>query len=134
MKTQFMRTILLLTLLAICALACKKSEPVRPGLFGKWEIHRRYGSIAGFDSTYKVGNGTIMQFNSDSTYKYYVKNKLSSTGTFHVEINIGIALSSSTIYFDKNTSGEPLSYSGNTMTMGADYDDGVAAEYLKIAN
>ncbi|HTK19508.1 MAG TPA: hypothetical protein VL442_08350 [Mucilaginibacter sp.] len=129
-----MRTILLLTLLVICALACKKSEPIQPGLFGKWEIHRRYGSIAGFDSTYKAGNGTVMQFNSDSTYKYYVKNKLSSTGTFHVQTIIGIASSSSTIYFNNNTSGEPLSYSGNKMTIGADYDDDVAADYIKIAN
>jgi len=73
-----MRAILLLFLVAVCALACKKSEPVKPGLFGKWEIHRRYGSLLGFDSIYKAGNGNIYQFNSDSTYKYYVKYKLAS--------------------------------------------------------
>jgi hypothetical protein len=128
-----MRTILLLTLLAICALACKKSEPVQPGLFGKWEIHRRYGSLLGFDSIYKAGNGTIMQFNSDSTYKYYIKNKLSSSGTFHVRTNPGIAISLS-IYFDNNTNGEPFSYGGTTMTIGTAADDGVAADYIKIAN
>ena len=134
-----MRTYLLLTLIVVGALACKKTEPVRPGLFGKWEIHRRYGSLLGFDSTYKAGNGTIYQFNSDSTYKYYIKNKLASTGAFHIRaLNVpdvlGIAPSFK-IYFDSDTTyGEPFSYSGTAMTIGTAANDGIASDYVKIGN
>ncbi|MDO3625563.1 hypothetical protein [Mucilaginibacter sp. BT774] len=130
-----MRTYLLLTLIVVGALACKKTEPVRPGLFGKWEIHRRYGSLLGFDSTYTAGNGTIYQFNSDSTYKYYIKYKLASTGTFHVRplnapgINLSLKL-----YFDNDTYGELFSYSGTTMTIGTAAGDGIASDYIKVGN
>jgi len=128
-----MRKTLLLIFLSVGAFACKKSEPVSPGLFGKWEIRSRYGSISGFDSTYKAGNGTILQFNSDSTYNYYTKRKLSSNGIFHIKTLPGINAALN-IYFDNAEYGQPFSYNGTKMTIGADFDDGVAAEYEKIAN
>ena len=129
-----MRTIILLILVIVCALACKKSEPVQPGLFGKWEIRNRSGSIAGFDSTYKAGNGTIMQFNSDSTYKYYIKNKLTTSGTFRIR-PFGALGEVTHIYFNGDTSaGQPFSINGIEMNIGTSYDDGVVAHYVKVAN
>jgi len=129
-----MRTILLLTLVTSGVIACKKSEPVSPGLFGKWEIRNRNGSIAGFDSTYKAGNGTILQFNSDSTYKYYIKHKLNSSGSFRIR-PFGSPGQVTHIYFNNDTiMGQPFSMSGTKMNIGTSYDDGVAAEYEKIAN
>ena len=128
-----MRTTILLIFVIACALACKKSEPVQPGLFGKWEIRNRSGSIAGFDSTYKAGNGTIMQFNSDSTYKYYIKNKLTLSGTFHIR-PFGALGEVTHIYFNGDTIGQPFSINGIEMNIGTSDDDGVVAHYVKVAN
>lgn len=131
-----MRAILLLTLVSICSLACKKSDPiVTPGLFGTWELRRHYGSLLGFDSTFKAGNGTVYQFKSDSTYKLYIKYKLVSQGPFHITASdIGINVSTR-IYFG-NDSGfsEPFYYNGTQMTIGTAADDGIASDYVKIGN
>ena len=49
--------------------SCEKGGTVAPGFFGKYELRRQYGGLYYRDSTYKAGNGTVYQFNSDSTYK-----------------------------------------------------------------
>jgi hypothetical protein len=38
------------------------------------------------------------------------------------------------IYFDNDTYGESFSYSGTTMTIGTAANDGIASDYVKIAN
>jgi hypothetical protein len=85
-KKAIMKKILLVTALACCMLGCKKSEPpISSSIFGKWELHRQYGGfIIPPDSTYKPGNGNILQFNSDSTYKRYVRGSLSHEGIYHI--------------------------------------------------
>ncbi len=130
-----MRTFVLVIVAACCMLSCKKSEPVSPGLFGKWELRRSTGSIIGYDSTYKAGNGTIMQFKHDSTFAYYIKGKLANQGTFHIVKNTNPnANSIEEIQFNNNPSGEFFSMQGIQLTIGQDFDDGVASSYEKIQN
>jgi hypothetical protein len=128
--------VFLLLMIAACFLGCKKSEPITPGLFGKWELRKQTGGIAGIDSSYKAGNGDIIQFNSDSTFKHYIKGKLDLQGIFHYKKN-GYVLGQA-VYdeLDFNDSGFPnaVTVNGDKMTIGLDFDDGIAAQYQKIAN
>lgn len=127
------RVLLLLTVICILA-ACKKTV-VTPGLFGKWELRHAGGGIAGIDSSYKPGNGTVLRLNSDSTYQHYIKGKLYNQGRFHITSAIVPSGNSlMRIYFDGNTSGEELMLSGMQLTIGQNYDDGMAATYQKISN
>ena len=134
--------ILLSILVAICCLtACKKGESLSPGIFGKWELRRVYGGFGYRDSTYKAGNGTIYQFNSDSTYKYFINGKLSTQGVFHYKkhsIQIGDTFFDALILGD-DTSGNItydnlVSLKGATMTLGTTITDGIASDYQKIGN
>jgi hypothetical protein len=131
-----MKTFLLVIVAAcFCMLSCKKSSPVTPGLFGKWELRSMMGGIAGFDSTYVAGNGTIYQFNSDSTYKHFIKHKLNDQGIFHIKSFFPPSSRAfEEIIFDNNTTGELFNYSGTQITIGEDVDDGIAMGYQKIQN
>jgi hypothetical protein len=127
----------LLVIVAICfsILACKKNESISPGLFGKWELRSVHGSLNGSDSTYKAGNGTIYQFNSDSTYKYYVKNKLTARGTFRIIYYYPPSGNSfEEILFDNNTSGELFSLNGTKLSIDTRVTDGIDFGYEKIPN
>ncbi|MDB5157722.1 MAG: hypothetical protein JWR50_2429 [Mucilaginibacter sp.] len=74
----------ILFLATICILAgCKKTATPPGGIIGKWELRKSYGGFAYHDSTFLAGNGTIYQFNPDSSYRFYIKNKLTKQGTFH---------------------------------------------------
>jgi len=132
-----MRTILLLVLVVVCALACKKSAPVTPGLFGKWELRHSYGGLAGFDSVYKAGNGNVLQFNSDSTYKRFESKRLAATGVFHIKhYNNPTENSISTymIFFDNTTYGDAFDMKETTITIGTTAADGIASDFQKIGN
>ena len=129
-----MRPALLFILVLFILLSCKKSEPVSPGLFGKWELRRMYGGFAGFDSVYKAGNGRIFQLNSDSSYTQFNKGKAINEGTFHIRANAPGVTPVVEILFDNTISGEPFVFSGTSMTIGEDFDDSIASDYQKIAN
>jgi hypothetical protein len=124
----------LLFVMVVCGLAACKKTVVTPGLFGKWELRNEVGGIAGIDSNYKAGNGTVMQFNSDSTYQHYIKGKLYNQGTFHIETVYPPSSPYDEIFYNGNTSGQYLKLSGTQLVIGEDYDDGIAATYQKIAN
>jgi hypothetical protein len=131
-----MRSILLIVIV-ICALGCKRGTTVSPTLFGKWEQRRSYGGITGFDSVYKAGNGNILQFNNDSTYKRFVANKLVSSGIFHIKVYNNPTentLSNLEIFFDNTTYGQPFNMKGTTITIGTVVTDQVAADYQKISD
>ena len=133
-KALRMKTFLLIIAAACCMLACKKSEPVSPGLFGKWELRSMVGGFAGFDSTYKAGNGRIYQFNSDSTYKQFDKSKLIAQGTFHIKTFYPPSGPYEEIMFNDNSNGEIFSMQGTQLTIGEDYDDSIATTFAKIQN
>jgi hypothetical protein len=131
------KTFLLALIAASCLLACKKGAVVSPGLFGKWELRHSYGGLAGFDSVYKAGNGTIYQFNSDSTYKHFTKNKLDAQGNFHIKKYNNPSENSISLYmifFGDDTYGDAFSMKGDTITIGITVTDGIASDYKKISN
>jgi hypothetical protein len=133
-KVLRMKTFTLIIVAACCMLACKKSGNISPGLFGKWELRSMVGGFAGFDSTYKAGNGRIYQFNSDSTYEQFNKSKLIAQGTFHIKTYYPPSGPYEAILFNNNTTGDLFSMQGTQLTIGQDYDDGIAMSYAKIQN
>jgi len=134
LKRTIMRLTVFLIILICCSTACKKSQ-VTPGLFGKWELRREYGGFSYRDSVYKSGNGTIYQFNSDSTYRHFIKGKLSDQGTFHIpRLNNPSGNFIIEIFFNNNQYGEPFNYTDTTITIGTAADDGIASDYQKISN
>lgn len=126
---------------AFCMLACKKDQPVSPSFFGKWELRRIYGGFSYRDSDYLAGNGTLYQFNSDSTYKYFIKGELSSQGVFHYRkhsILIGNAFYDALILKDTVpatiTYDDMVNIKGTKLTLGTTMTDGIATDYEKISN
>src|SRR3569833_4648776 len=97
-----MKRFVLIFLIAVVVSACKKTN-VTPGLYGKWELRHRMGSIAGFDSTYAAGNGRILQYKPDSTYLQYNKGQLVTQGKFHIGIIDFPSANSPAISFDDSS-------------------------------
>lgn len=109
-------------------------SPVTPGLFGKWEMRLKMGSIAGFDSTFKAGNGRILQFKSDSTYAQYSKNRLVNQGTFHIRPSDFPSPGSKSISFDGSDYADVFILKGDSLQIGMDFDDGIETRYVKISD
>jgi len=132
------RLLPILLLYGPCYLAaCKKGEQVSASLFGKWELRRMYGGFSYRDSIYKPGNGTCYQFNNDSTYKHYTKNKLDAQGVFHVskfDNSSMTYLPDHQIFFDNILYGQPFQMNGLTITIGTTVTDQIASDYQKISN
>jgi len=130
--------VLILIVVVICGLSCKKGSSVSSStLFGKWELRHSYGGLAGFDSVYKAGNGNILQFNGDSTYKRFEANKLVAQGDFHIKHYNHPSenpISEYEIFFDNTTYGDAFNMKGTTITIGTTVTDGIASDYLKISN
>ena len=131
-------------ILAVCSLAaCKKSAVTpSPNITGKWELHRRYGGfIVPPDTTYQAGNGNILQFNSDSTYKSYANGTLSQQGVYHI---LKGAYKQNNhaydeLYFDDNNYRDAtflyvITVVGPVLTINPLMPDIGTTEYDKIAN
>jgi hypothetical protein len=136
-----MRLLLLFIAFAVCTLpGCKKDKPVTPsGLFGKWELSRRFGgNILPADTVFKPGNGNILQLNSDSTYKRYTNGQLSGTGNYHVRSRSGYQTTQvpgSEIFFDNDHSFVSfITVSGNVLTLQPILGDIASTQYQKIQN
>jgi len=132
-----MKAFLLIIAVGVCFLSCKKGEPVSPGLFGKWELRRMYGGLWWRDSTYKPGNGTVYQFNSDSTFKHFVKGELTETGVFHIKKDVydgGGGTKYDALIFNSATFGEMVILAGTKLTIGNTWTDNIANDYVKISD
>ena len=83
MKHLFKLTLSLLLIVSISS--CKK-EVNQSALDGSWELRETNGGyrIAGSESTYPPGNGTIIKF-SGSTYEKYTAGKLVDNGTITIQ-------------------------------------------------
>ncbi|MFI5162498.1 MAG: hypothetical protein ACHQHN_14555 [Sphingobacteriales bacterium] len=127
------KVLLLIIIAAIGFTACKKTG-VNPGLFGKWELRRSYGGFAYFDSTYKAGNGNVYQFGNDSTYKLFIKGKLSAQATFHIVKLMYGGSTNSGIVFNDTGNPEAFVFGGTKLTIGTSTNDGIASEYEKVSN
>src|SRR4051812_25934835 len=100
-------------------------------------IRRLYGGLYWRDTTYGLGNGTLYQFNSDSTFKYFVKGKLIDSGVFHIykkAATLGGSERFDMILFNNDTYGEVFILAGTKFTIGTTVTDGIARDYSKIGN
>lgn len=127
-----MKRYVLLVLAVGMILSCKKNSVSPVNIIGKWELTRRYGgNIFPSDTTYAAGNGNILQFNSDGSYKQYTNGSLTVGGTFHVSGN--------QLYFDNNTYNDQTFYdvasiSGDMLTIKPVMPDIATTVYDKISN
>lgn len=129
-------------ILAVSSLAaCKKARTplLSGGLIGKWELHERFGgNIYPSDTVYARGNGNILQFNADSTYKSYVNGTLSRSGIFHTRVHFSeqmTAIRYDELYFDNDTSFSSLiNLRENAFTLRPVMPDIATTDYSKIAN
>jgi hypothetical protein len=136
-----MKKILCLILAVSGFAACKKSgTPSHTGgLIGKWELHRRYGGfIIPPDTTYKPGNGNILQFNADSTYKRYTNGTLTQSGIFHTRNYFSDRMTAARfdeLYFDSDTAAKSLvNVSGTLLAVGSLIPDVGTTVYEKLQN
>lgn len=111
--------------------SCKKQSVSPVNIIGKWELARRYGgNIYPPDTTFKSGNGNILQFNSDGGYKQYTNGTLTASGTYHI--------SGDQLYFNQsasdNTFYDVVSISGNMLTIKPIMPDIGTTVYDKISN
>jgi len=128
-----MKRYLLIVLVLGTFIACKK-KGVSPSInvIGKWELARRYGgNILPADTAYKPGNGNILQFNADSSFKQYTNGALTTSGTFHIYKN--------QLYFNTNSYNDQafsymISISGGLLTFKPMMPDVGTTVYDKIQN
>ena len=127
-----MRAFLFVLCIAAVAMGCKKDSQPNSPLFGKWELRiQRSGWQP--DKNFAAGNGNILQFNADSTYKFYVGGAVTKQGTFHIAKpayaqtpeNINL------IYYDKSTDGELIDVQNDKLTLGSSAADGPSYVYAK---
>ena len=124
-------------LLVICLLflfeGCKKSQnPIPTGIVGNWELSLEVGGIVGI-THYAPGNGNILQLNADNTYQRFSQGSLTNHGTYQIiknSIKIGTNKFDG-IYYDHSTTGGMIQLQGDTLTIGMDYDDGIATSYIR---
>lgn len=141
-----MKRLLWIALAASSLAACKKDKVgVSANVIGKWELHRRYGgNIIPPDTTYQPGNGNILQFNADSTYKTYSAGTVTDAGTFHILRN---AYKSDNTFYDElyfndnsyNTFGDAVildivTTTGTILTIKPLMPDVGTTQYSKISN
>jgi hypothetical protein len=135
-----MKKILWVILVTGCFAACKKNHTILNGtLFGRWELHRRYGgNIIPPDTVYKPGNGNILQFNPDSTYKSYTNGTLTRSGAFHILKSSGERATpepNDEIYFDNDTASKSyITISGTVLALMPLMPDIGNTQYDKISN
>jgi hypothetical protein len=72
-------------LFIIITLGCKKEKihAIQSSIIGKWELSRRWGTIAGIDENFPAGNGTILEFSGNNFYRYS-NTQLTQTGTYAI--------------------------------------------------
>jgi hypothetical protein len=125
----------ILTAIAVFA-SCKKADlPVTStGYNGIFELRARYGGIAGISEKYPAGNKNLLQLNADSTYKMFVKGAQTSAGKFRIKKSAFTYgnIVYDRIYFDADTYGTEARLHGDTLTLGTDITDNIAADYKRI--
>ena len=79
-----MRSTITLVLIIII-LSCKKEKvhAIQSSIIGKWELSRRWGTIAGIDESFPAGNGAILEFSDNNFYRYF-NTQLTQTGTYTI--------------------------------------------------
>ena len=132
-----MKNNLLILLAVITFASCKKADlPVTStGYNGTFELRARYGGIAGINEKYAAGNKNIFQLDADSTYKIFIDGELNRQGTFRIKKNADTLYNVvyDRIYYDTDAAfGTEIRLHGDTLTVGTDITDNIAADYKRI--
>jgi len=93
-------------LFIIITLGCKKEKihAIQSSIIGKWELSRRWGTIAGIDENFPAGNGAILEFSGNNFYRYS-NTQLTQTGTYTiVEDTTSFTVHGKRITFNGNNS------------------------------
>ncbi|MBS1501275.1 MAG: hypothetical protein JST32_04390 [Bacteroidetes bacterium] len=123
-----MKKVILIVFVSLGIFGCKKSGiSLSGGLYGKWELHKTYGEfIQPPDSVYQPGNGNILLFNSDGTYKRYTNGTLSAQGVYSIREN--------NLLFDNDTPGSTITINNSVLTLQPRIPDIATSQYVKIGN
>jgi hypothetical protein len=140
-----MKKLLLIVMAVTGLVACKKTK-VSPTVYivGKWELHRKFGgNIQPTETTYQAGNGNILQFNADSTYKTYSGGTVVDEGAFKIYRH---AYKSGNMVYDElyfassrfqafvATMPDIVILSGTMLSIKPTMPDASTMEYNKISN
>jgi len=129
-----MKYFLPLVLIAICLFGCKKDNLTAPSVVGRWELRQEVGGVANLNETFTVGNGNIYQFNSDNTYMQYKTDTLIAKGTYSIKVNAETvnSVGYNEIFFNGSQTGTVIQVADGTLSLGLDYNDGIATIYAQI--
>jgi hypothetical protein len=83
--------------------------------------------------SFAPGNGNMIQFNADSTYKFYRGFSVTGQGTFHITEKTFTMTPEkfNYIYYDHDTTGDLLQLKNDTLTIGSSAADGLSSIYVK---
>ncbi len=128
-------TITLLFILII--LSCKKEKvhANQSSIIGKWELSRRWGTLAGIDESFPAGNGAILEF-SDNNFYRYSNAQLTQTGTYTiVEDTMSFTVHGKRITFNGNGSMDSekfLMITDSTLTFRDYWADAEVSQYRRL--
>ncbi len=130
---NYMKALLLMAFLAIAAEGCKKESTLGVNITGTWELRMTSGTIAGVTKTYPPGNGSLVQFNNDNTYKLFTNNQQTTQGTYKIikdGATIGGQVYDGLLYDDRNPA-DFMILKSDSLTIGNTYPDGVTSSYVR---
>ncbi|HEY8929222.1 MAG TPA: hypothetical protein VIM55_08535 [Mucilaginibacter sp.] len=134
-----MRFFFLIICISAIVAGCTKSG-VKPGttLTGTWELRHYSGTIAGVNTDLPKGNGTLIQFAGDSTFKHFTASKQDDQGTYRV-VKDGVTYDNKkydAIYFNSNADAAFLAMHADSLIIGNTntYADGAVSTYIRKAN
>ena len=128
-----MKTLLALVLLIVFAEGCKKESSEGVNVTGTWELRMTSGTIAGVTKTYPPGNGALVQFNTDNTYKLFTNNQQTTQGTYKI-IKDGATIGGQVydgLLYDNRDPADFVILKADSLTIGNTFPDGVTSSYVR---
>lgn len=128
-----MKLFLFIICISATITACKKGDLGPVNLVGTWELRHYSGTIAGVSKDLPSGNGKLIQFSTDSTFKRFTDFKQDAQGKFRIVkggINWGGAKYDG-IFFDDKETGDIIILKADSLTIENAFPDGVTSLYIK---
>jgi hypothetical protein len=80
-RKRLMKILSKILIILVLISSCKKTDPTTLSITGNWELRESIGGFAA-DVKYAPGNGNILQFNSDMTFKMLFPSPPNTTGKY----------------------------------------------------
>ncbi|ASU35819.1 hypothetical protein [Mucilaginibacter xinganensis] len=131
-----MKIFLFIICIAAAVAGCKKgtlNPSASSGLMGTWELRHYSGTLAGVSIEYPKGNGKLVQFSADSTYKRFTNFKLDNQGTFKIVKN-GVTwgdIKYDALYLGPDQGPDFMILKPDSLIIGNTFADGVTSLYLR---